>query len=191
MDYILLIRVLALFDNKKNIATCLRILFGVEAVFMLGLHLYYTVFEQIAVGVGLGFAFCGTENLEYPPIVKTLYWTAPLLFELVMMTLALYKAAQLWKATAGIEGMSLVKVLIQDQVIYFVMIMMCSIAKVCNYWTLVQSTPVTVILTLLGTTTLLCIIGSQMMVHLKEAGERGVKGGTSYRMETVTSITFA
>ena len=39
----------------------------------------------------------------------------------------------------------------------------------------------------MGSPTLLCILGGQLLINLKEAGERGANGGTNY---TVSGIEF-
>ena len=43
----------------------------------------------------------------------------PVAYSVILMVLALYKAAQVWNETQGTKGTELVKILIQDQVIYF------------------------------------------------------------------------
>ena len=43
----------------------------------------------------------------------------PLLFNAVLMGIALYGAARLWKETRGVHGASLLSVLILDQALYF------------------------------------------------------------------------
>ncbi|KAH8106463.1 hypothetical protein DFH11DRAFT_1468308, partial [Phellopilus nigrolimitatus] len=47
------------------------------------------------------------------------------------------------------------------------------------------------LLAALGSPSLLCVLGSHLLVHLKEAAERGANGGTSYRMKTMSSIGFS
>lgn len=47
------------------------------------------------------------------------------------------------------------------------------------------------ILEALGDPTLLCVLGSRMLINLKEAGERGVNEGTSYKMTSVSGIEFS
>ncbi|EJC97509.1 uncharacterized protein FOMMEDRAFT_163062 [Fomitiporia mediterranea MF3/22] len=42
-----------------------------------------------------------------------------------------------------------------------------------------------------GSPSLLCVIGSHLLIHLKEAGERGMNEGTSYRLRTLSDIGFA
>ena len=39
--------------------------------------------------------------------------------------------------------------------------------------------------------TLLCILGGQLLINLKEAGDLGVNGGTNYRSTSVSNIDFA
>ncbi|EJD04446.1 uncharacterized protein FOMMEDRAFT_155573 [Fomitiporia mediterranea MF3/22] len=50
---------------------------------------------------------------------------------------------------------------------------------------------VALVLSAIGIPTLLCILGSHLLVNLKEAGERGVNEGTNYRSRTVSDIEFA
>ena len=42
-----------------------------------------------------------------------------MIFGLLLMVLAIYKAAEYWKMSSGFEGFELVKVIIKDQVLYF------------------------------------------------------------------------
>ncbi|KAH8109380.1 hypothetical protein DFH11DRAFT_1515683 [Phellopilus nigrolimitatus] len=46
-------------------------------------------------------------------------------------------------------------------------------------------------LSVLGYPSILCVLGSRLLVHLKEAGERQTNGGTSYRMTTMSSMRFS
>ena len=39
----------------------------------------------------------------------------------ILMMLALYKAAEYWKISAGFKGLTLVKILIRDQALYFML----------------------------------------------------------------------
>ena len=45
--------------------------------------------------------------------------TTPMIYGLLLMLLALYKAAALWKAQPGMNTLRLIKVLVRDQVVYF------------------------------------------------------------------------
>lgn len=42
-------------------------------------------------------------------------------YGVILMALAVYKAAEFWKLSSGFKGLNLVKVLIADQVVYFVL----------------------------------------------------------------------
>lgn len=48
-----------------------------------------------------------------------------------------------------------------------------------------------ILLELLGSPSFLCILGSNMLFNLKEAGERGLNEGTSYRVKSVSAMEFA
>ena len=45
----------------------------------------------------------------------------PLSFGAVLLVLALYKAKEYWTMSSGLKGMELVKVLIIDQFLYFLL----------------------------------------------------------------------
>ena len=42
-----------------------------------------------------------------------------------------------------------------------------------------------------GSPILLCILGSHLLINLKEAGELGVNKGTNYRSRTISDVEFA
>ncbi|KAH8109181.1 hypothetical protein DFH11DRAFT_1515867 [Phellopilus nigrolimitatus] len=193
--YILLMRVLALYHQDKRLAACLRTLFGLEAVFGLGLLIYPNIYEEVVVGdLAKGVAVC-IENRDPPKVWSALSWlvpvAAPMLYAIILMVLALYKAAEHWRETAGFSQFTLVKVLIMDQAIYFIMVIFCSVTEIIGDQLFAQNVIVAQLLTILGSPSLLCVLGSHLLVHLKEAGERGANGGTSYRMKTMSSIGFS
>lgn len=43
----------------------------------------------------------------------------PMIYEVLVMGLALHKAAEFWSISAGFSGLTLVKIVVFDQVIYF------------------------------------------------------------------------
>ena len=45
--------------------------------------------------------------------------TIPLAFGTLLMTLAIYKAAEYWRLSSGFKGFLLVRVIIQDQILYY------------------------------------------------------------------------
>ena len=43
----------------------------------------------------------------------------PLMYGMILMVLALYKAKEYWRASFGLHGFTLVKILILDQILYY------------------------------------------------------------------------
>ncbi|KAH8112170.1 hypothetical protein DFH11DRAFT_1545874 [Phellopilus nigrolimitatus] len=191
---ILLIRVLALYHQDKRLAACLRTLFGLEAAFLLGILIYSIIYEEIAVGeLAEGITLCG-ENRTTPKVWGALSWATPVLYGIILMVLALYKAAEHWREMGGFNQFTLVKVLIQDQAIYFIMVIFCSVMEIVSDQLNIRNVLLADLLAILGSPSLLCIVGSHLLVHLKEAGERGANGGTSYRvksLKTMSNIKFS
>ncbi|KAH8112195.1 hypothetical protein DFH11DRAFT_1745102 [Phellopilus nigrolimitatus] len=188
---ILLMRVLALYNQDKRLAACLRTLFGLEAACMLGLLIYLNIYEEIVVGeLAKDITICG-YNRNPPRLWGALSWVAPLLYAIILMVLALYKAAQHWRETGGFSQYTLVRVLIQDQAIYFIMVIFCTVMKIMSIELIIPNVLLADLLDVLGNPSLLCVLGSHLLVHLKEAGERGANGGTSYRMKTMSNIAFS
>ncbi|KAH8112198.1 hypothetical protein DFH11DRAFT_1511912, partial [Phellopilus nigrolimitatus] len=115
----------------------------------------------------------------------------PMLYGIILMILALYKAAEHWRETAGFSKVTLVKVLIQDQAIYFIMVIFCSAMQIVSDQLYTTDVLLADLLDVLGSPSLLCVLGSHLLVHLKEVGERGASGGNSYRMRTMSNIEFS
>ncbi|KAH8109848.1 hypothetical protein DFH11DRAFT_1861025 [Phellopilus nigrolimitatus] len=195
IDYILLIRVLALYHQDKRLAACLRTLIGLEAVFDLAILIYSNIYQEIAVGgLAKDVTICGA-NRDPPKVWAALSWlvlaATPMLYGIILMVLALYKAAEHWRETAGFSQFTLVKVLIQDQAIYFIMVIFCSVMEIMSNQLVITNVLLSYFLYILGSPSFLCVLGSHLLVHLKEAGERGVNGGTSYKLKTISSIGFS
>ncbi|KAH8109860.1 hypothetical protein DFH11DRAFT_1809975 [Phellopilus nigrolimitatus] len=197
---ILLMRVLALYHQEKRLAACLRILFGLEAAFGLGLLIYPNIYEEIVVWDFAKDVTVCADNRNPPKVWTALSWAAPMVYAIILMVLALYKAAEHWRETAGFSRFSLVKVLIQDQAIYFLIglganysdrVICCCVVEIMAIQLYIPNVLLSNILNILGHPSLLCVLGSHLLVHLKEAGERGANGGTSYRMKTISSIGFS
>ncbi|KAH8109719.1 hypothetical protein DFH11DRAFT_513647 [Phellopilus nigrolimitatus] len=176
---------------NKRLAACLRTLFGLEAAFTLGVIIYDTIYEEIIVKeLAKGVTSCGT-NRGPPNVWDALSWAAPMVYAVILMVLSLYKAAEHWRETAGFSQFTLVKVLIQDQAIYFIMVIFCSVMQIVADQLYIPNALLAELLNVLGNPSLLCVLGSRLLVHLKEAGERGANGGTSYRMRTMSNIEFS
>ncbi|KAI5115060.1 hypothetical protein M0805_008818, partial [Coniferiporia weirii] len=188
---ILLKRVIALWSEGKKLTACLKAFFAIESAFMLGIWIGSTVMEKVNVAGAEGFTFCAFDH-SISPLLYTLYWISPFLFELVLMVLALYKAVDFWRESIDFDGVNLAKVLIQDQAIYFFLVMVCSVANIVIVWTEgtgSQNAAATVERVMLITATIPCIVGCRLLVHLNEAAERGYNGGTSCRVLSEIQFT--
>ncbi|KAH8109385.1 hypothetical protein DFH11DRAFT_1515640 [Phellopilus nigrolimitatus] len=188
---ILLMRVLALYhQTDKKLTTCLRTLFGMEAAFGLGLLVYSNIFEEISVGrLAEDAAVCLLNRS--PKVWGALACVVTLLYAIILMVPALSKAAQHWRESAGFSQFNLLKVLIQDQAIYFLLAIFCSVMGIVSYQFDIRGSLLVNLLSLLAYPRLLSALGSYLLIHLKEAGERRASGGTSFRMRTMTSIGFS
>ncbi|EJC99305.1 uncharacterized protein FOMMEDRAFT_160910 [Fomitiporia mediterranea MF3/22] len=60
--------------------------------------------------------FIGSEPVQW----GMAGWIVPLIYAAILMTMALYKAAEFWRLSSGLTGFTLVKVLVVDQFLYFV-----------------------------------------------------------------------
>ena len=45
----------------------------------------------------------------------------PLAYAILLLILAIYKGAEYWRMSAGLKGFMLVKVVIRDQILYFML----------------------------------------------------------------------
>ncbi|THH04364.1 hypothetical protein EW145_g5573 [Phellinidium pouzarii] len=190
VDYILYIRTIAFYSQNKKLVVILGIAFAFEAILMLVSSIYSLIYEKIDYfGLAEGLTMCGLQR-DVPKIWPNLFWTAPLAFESVLMILALYKAAEFWKTKKGFSEFDLVKVLIQEQVIYFLLVIACSATKITALTISTNLLSATVLFEVLGSANLLCVLGSWLLVHLKEAVERDTNGGQSYRLDAVSDIIF-
>lgn len=62
-----------------------------------------------------------TACLRYISKLLTKFRIIPMVYGIILMVLAFSESAQYWRESAGLNGFPLVKVLIQDQVIYFIL----------------------------------------------------------------------
>ncbi|OCB87158.1 hypothetical protein A7U60_g5672 [Sanghuangporus baumii] len=186
IDYILMIRVLALYSHDKALSICLRTLLALESVLKLGLISYLNALEHLAVGeLAKGVTVCGEDSAP-PWQLGMADWIIPMVYASILMVLALYKAAQYWKMSAGFKGFTLLRVLLRDQVLYFMLAISCSVFAIAEYRLRTTNLLLTNVLNSLGNPSFLCVLGSRMLVNLKEAAERGQNEGTSYRAPSTT-----
>ncbi|KAL5524841.1 hypothetical protein ACEPAF_9987 [Sanghuangporus sanghuang] len=190
---ILIIRVLALYSQNRALSICLKLLLALEASFKIALINYLDVTEHIAIGgLAEGVTVCTLDTIP-PWQWGMIDWMIPVGYGVVLMGLALYKASAYWKESAGFRGLTLAKVLVRDQVLYFMLVISCSVVAVLSFKVQIENQVLSNILSSLGNPALLSLLGTRMLFNLKEAGERGQNEGTSYRVQsgTVSEINFA
>ncbi|KAI5116272.1 hypothetical protein M0805_002618 [Coniferiporia weirii] len=176
VDVILLIRVLALYERSQKLTMCLSSLLVVEAAVML----WCLVRIQLDIGIDISIrtSFAGIGNatecgisVDMPRLMFVLYWIPPTVFELVLLVLSVRKGAEFWRETAGLNGFKLIRVLIRDQVVYFALILACGVANVILIYV---DEGVMTAGTIFTNATAPCILGSRILVNLREAAGRNV-----------------
>ena len=129
----------------------------------------------------------------------------PLAFGILLLVLALVKVTSYWQ-NLGFRGSQLFLVLIKDQILYFALSAatflkyIITVLTVCRAISVAafsiaenqttSSIALTSILNALGSSTLLCVIGSRMFFNLQEAAEHGVNPGTNWSSHSDTVIRF-
>ncbi|KAL5512053.1 hypothetical protein ACEPAH_5272 [Sanghuangporus vaninii] len=191
IDYILMIRVTALYSRVAKILTAvLQILLAIEVVIMLWLCIHITLIEGLTTKtIAAGMTVCGeSHNAQGFGIT---FWSIPMVYSTILFSLALYKAVGFWMINRSLESLTLVKVLIQDQIIYFILAIACNLLNVMEFKLRVSNGLLSALLDTLGSPAFLCILGSRMLFNLKEAAEKVSDDGTTLKSETrMTSVLF-
>ena len=123
------------------------------------------------------------------------------------MILSVKGAAIMWRETEGFTGAKLLKVLLADQVLCFLVyvfkfvivgttdtdweglrVMLCLIANIVGFATNF-GTFFSFVLYVCGSPSLLCVLGNHLLIHLKETGGISRTQGTSCRPE-ISSMDF-
>ncbi|OCB83890.1 hypothetical protein A7U60_g9096 [Sanghuangporus baumii] len=180
-------------EAHRRLSIILKVLLATEACLKLGLNIFFDVTAGYVIGqLVTGPTVCGQAN--YSSVTLGLIdWIIPMVYNLVLMILAVYKAGEYWRMSAGLKGFQLVKVVIKDQIIYFILIVACCIVDILQFKIQVASLFWTGVLGSLGNPSFLCILGTRMLFNLKEAGELGVNEGTSSRVPsgTISEMDFS
>ncbi|KAL5490705.1 hypothetical protein ACEPAI_5539 [Sanghuangporus weigelae] len=169
--YILMIRVIALYSRAKFLTLVLQMLLVIEAILMLGMMVHINLAEGLTVkAFAKGLAVCGeTNNVVGFGIA---WWSIPMVYSAILFLLAVYKAIVYWKGNRGFEGSTLIRVLIQDQIVYFLLAITCNFLNVLEFKLRVSNGLLSALLDTLGSPAFLCIFGSRMLLNLKEAAEK-------------------
>ncbi|EJC99467.1 uncharacterized protein FOMMEDRAFT_160522 [Fomitiporia mediterranea MF3/22] len=186
---ILMVRVLALYSRPKSLSICLIAFLVLEAAAKACLSIYLSWEQHVSsVQVAENISAC---NVNVPNLtVMIIDWSVPMVYGLVLMLLALYKAAEYWRMSAGLKGFKLVEILIRDQMIYFFLAVSCCVLNIMQLYIQPKSNNLASFLEQAGSPSFLCILGSRLFFNMKEAGKLGVNEGTSYRMKSLSNIEF-
>ncbi|KAL5498246.1 hypothetical protein ACEPAH_2386 [Sanghuangporus vaninii] len=136
-----------------------------------------------------GVTFCDVS--ETPIGLWCLFWSGPLIYDSILMYLAIYRAYHIRKSL-GSRGIELVKLLVSDQAIYFLLVMACSAANIAaNAKPLRDQSAFLFVLYVLGGAEILSLQGSRMLVRLKKVAEWKPEVGASFRISSnVTEAEF-
>ncbi|KAI5115185.1 hypothetical protein M0805_002068 [Coniferiporia weirii] len=156
---------------------------------------------DISIGISIGNPLSGIGDvtgcevtLDIPQLMAVLYWIPPTVFELILLVLSVRKGAEFWRVTAGLNGFKLMHVLIRDQVVYFALVLACGVANTILIYVEIGFAGVGIEFT---NTVAPCILGSYILINLKEAAERDVyvsgrsRSGSEGRAVVLSDMRFA
>ncbi|KAL5514177.1 hypothetical protein ACEPAG_2265 [Sanghuangporus baumii] len=188
---ILLLRVSALYHENKKLFAWLLLLLGLDGAIGLAILIYDNIYVGVAAGtLSEGMTVCGLDRAS-PRGLSIFSWTIPIAYGLILLGFALYKAAEYWRLSSGFKGLHLIRVLIEDQVMYFAFVIFCCVLRIIFLSIRTVNIYVSSVLGAIGSPTLLCVLGGQLLINLKEAGERGANGGANYTPESMSGMEFA
>ncbi|KAI5116056.1 hypothetical protein M0805_002842 [Coniferiporia weirii] len=109
--------------------------------------------------------------------------TPSTVFELILLVLSVRKGAEFWRVTAGLKGFKLMHVLTRDQVVYFALVLACSVANVILIYV---GECIAIAGAILMNATAPCILGSRILINLREAPRQNmyVSGRSRTRNES-------
>ncbi|EJD02269.1 uncharacterized protein FOMMEDRAFT_157485 [Fomitiporia mediterranea MF3/22] len=187
LDYILIMRITALYGQKgKVLDVCLKALLFVESSAALGVLVYFTHMEDVhSAKIAEGMTICVLRI--FPPRELAIAWALPTLNGFLLLCLTLYKAAEYSRRSAGFRGFDIVRIIAQDQTIYFCCLIVISVLRIASFT--VKSHLVAIVLVSASNPASLCILGDQLLINLKEAGSRILGGSISYWNDDVEEST--
>ncbi|KAJ3552635.1 hypothetical protein NM688_g4043 [Phlebia brevispora] len=155
---ILILRLYGLYASKR-LLYCLLTLFGFAFAAELYIAVRFTpTFLAVSLGPPIG-SVCVTQDMTK----LTFIWIPILIFEIVVFLLALYKGLQQVQQRA-IYASQLMQIMLRDSFAYFLIIVAIDIVNLI-VWIHVRATLRSVTWTF--TTTLMSILGSQMMMNIR------------------------
>ncbi|KAL5498821.1 hypothetical protein ACEPAH_2176 [Sanghuangporus vaninii] len=185
-SYTLLLRVLALYRQDRRIALYLRVLFSLQAIGRLALVVYEVKdADPIASRLNGDHVICLLQRVQDPGW-NTATWIVLLLYGVILMALACYKALKYWASFR--QSTTLLRVLIEDQVIYFSMTIICAVMNLIAGYLGPTAYLDNIVL---GLPSLLSVVAAYMLIHLKEVGAKGTGEDAGYGTHSLSAIEFA
>ncbi|PAV17199.1 hypothetical protein PNOK_0726300 [Pyrrhoderma noxium] len=181
---ILTVRALVLWDNNRVLSILLKTLILCETIIKLTSCIKSDFKAIIVLLYGNTTAcFAGFNGDEATINLGLADWSVQVVIGFILLSLALYKAIKDWKLTKY-KKTDLIHILIRDQIYYYIAITFCSILNLLgfhNFGSEYYLLPI--ILSGIGCPTLFSLIGSRMIINLKEAGDSKLKGEISNHWE--------
>ncbi|KAL5506950.1 hypothetical protein ACEPAH_6406 [Sanghuangporus vaninii] len=133
VNYILMLRVLALYSQDKRLAICLKTILISAAAFEFVVIIRIILLEHLRIVVLIGnVTFCGS-NSNAQALGGVSAWLILALYGIVLTVLALYKALQYRKMQRGSRASMLVTVLLRDQAAFCVLVIICSLLNIGSF----------------------------------------------------------
>ncbi|EJD02270.1 uncharacterized protein FOMMEDRAFT_168770 [Fomitiporia mediterranea MF3/22] len=183
LDYILILRVAALYGQKDKILdVCLKLLLVAQSAGSLGVLIYFTFVENpYALNLTTGITVC-TLTVE-PPRELAIAWALPTAYGFLLLCLTLYKAAEFSRRSAGFKGFQLVRIIVQDQTTYYCFLIAIAALRIATVF--VRDIGIALVLIAAASPVLLSILGDQLLINLKEAGARCLDDEASYWVDNL------
>ncbi|EJD00664.1 uncharacterized protein FOMMEDRAFT_159430 [Fomitiporia mediterranea MF3/22] len=162
-----------------------------EIAIELGFLIYANLFENFEVlHLAQDVDICVYEK-EIPLPLGIISWIVSITYDTMLLCLALFKAAEYWRISAGFKGFHLVRALVEDQAFYYGFVIFVCVLQIVSRDLHDVAPFIATFLSLAGKPTLLPIIGSHILISMKEAGERGANKGTSLQLSDMSDIVIA
>ncbi|PAV15217.1 hypothetical protein PNOK_0897800 [Pyrrhoderma noxium] len=199
IDYILVIRVLALWGNNKFLSIILKAIIVCEAIAKLVLVIKADLIaDDQAYVFAEGVTICDVGPNAFPQIetLGFINWLIQTVVGFILFALALFQSAKQWKLM-HFKGNDLKRVLIRDQIAYYFIVLFCGLINIISYQVTGLSTSNgAYVISILGSPIFLSILGSRMFINLKEAGESNLKVGSGIPARwnpnsTISNLQFA
>ncbi|EJC99700.1 uncharacterized protein FOMMEDRAFT_160128 [Fomitiporia mediterranea MF3/22] len=122
----------------------------------------------LVVHIEPNFSFCDKKNSP-PPAVYIARWILPMLYGLILLGLALHRANRLRKISRNRS--SLLKILVLDQGIYYLFVILCCVFRILVEQEVIKNWLALNVVSYFGSPIFLTVLGSQMLLRLKEVGD--------------------